>query len=85
MWIESELEAGQPIPSPLDPQTFSGRVTLRLPPSVHQRAAILAELEGVSLNRLLSAAIASYVPPSSTGPRGGASSVRRSKKGANHV
>ena len=65
IWIESELEAGQRIPEPLDSQAFSGRVTLRLPPSVHHRAALLAELEGVSLNRLLSAAIASYAPPAS--------------------
>lgn len=77
LWIESEIEAGQPIPSPLDPQAFSGRVTLRLPPSVHQRAAVLAELEGVSLNRLLSAAIASYAPRPEGPPATGAPRRKR--------
>ena len=35
--------------------------TLRLLPSVHERASMLARLEGVSLNRLLSNAVSHYV------------------------
>ena len=59
-WVRSELEQGHDIPPPLDVQQYSGRVTLRLPPSVHERAAFWAAVEGVSLNRLLATAVAAY-------------------------
>jgi predicted RNase H-like HicB family nuclease len=61
LWIEAELEAGQEIPPPLDPEQFSGRLTFRIPPSMHYEAHLRAALEGVSLNRLLSAAVAHYL------------------------
>ena len=74
LWIEAEIEDGHEIPKPLQDTEFSGRLTLRLPPSIHERAAVLAQREGVSLNRFLSAAVAYYVglatehpaPPSPT-------------------
>lgn len=37
------------------------RVTLRFPPSLHERAVLRATLEGMSLNRFLSAAVATSV------------------------
>ena len=61
MWAESEHEAGHDIPRPLVAGEYSGRMTLRIPPSLHERAALQAQIEGVSLNRLLSAAVASYI------------------------
>lgn len=60
-WFESEIEADHPIPAPVDEDSYSGRVTLRLSPTVHRRAALRAMVEDVSLNRLLSAAVASYL------------------------
>lgn len=66
LWIEAELEAGQDIPPPLDPEQFSGRLTFRIPPSMHYEAHVRAALEGVSLNRLLSAAVAHYLGTEST-------------------
>ncbi len=60
LWVASQLEQGQEIPPPLAVAEYSGRVTLRLPPSLHERAALLAVAEGVSLNRWLSAAVAVY-------------------------
>lgn len=60
-WCSVELEAGHDIPEPIDPEQFSGRTQLRIPPSLHYRAHLRAELEGVSLNRLLSDAVSRYV------------------------
>jgi hypothetical protein len=60
LWVGAELKAARDVPEPLDPEAFSGRVTLRLPPSLHERASTLAALDGVSLNRWLSAAVAYY-------------------------
>jgi predicted RNase H-like HicB family nuclease len=60
-WIEAALEMGQEIPEPSDPHSYSGRVALRLPRSVHRRAAQLAEREGTSLNQFLVSAVAERV------------------------
>jgi antitoxin HicB len=66
--IESMLEHGQPIPSPSSEElSYSGHIALRVPPSLHARAAQLAAAEGVSLNRWLSNAIAYYAGMSSAG------------------
>ena len=47
-------EHGKSFPSPATPQDdFSGRVTLRLPKSLHRRLARDAENDGVSLNQHL--------------------------------
>lgn len=61
LWVESEIEAGNAIPPPLDLDQHSGRLTLRIPPSLHERAVTRAAAERVSLNRLLSSAIASHL------------------------
>ncbi len=60
-WIESELEEGRTIPEPALVGTYSGNTRLRLPRSLHERAAQRAELEGVSLNQLFVSAIAGYL------------------------
>jgi antitoxin HicB len=52
------LEHGDPIPEPLATREYSGRLALRLPPSLHRRVAERAALENVSLNRYLSDLIA---------------------------
>ena len=59
--IEVMLEHGIPIPEPIEPGKYSGRLQLRMPPSLHRRAALRAHVEGVSLNRMLSDAVAMYV------------------------
>ena len=52
-------EAGQAVPVPAAPlQEYSGRVTLRLPKSLHRALATRAVEEGVSLNSLLIATLA---------------------------
>ena len=50
-WIETKLDAGLPIPKPIDVNNYSGKFIVRLPKTLHQRLAIEAEKEGVSLNQ----------------------------------
>jgi len=56
--VDSMLDHGDAIPEPLNTREYSGRLALRLPPSLHGRIAERAALEGISLNRWLSDAIA---------------------------
>ena len=50
-WIETKLEAGLPIPMPIDDDKYSGKFVVRLPRSLHRRLAAEAERERVSLNQ----------------------------------
>ncbi|HLO84747.1 MAG TPA: type II toxin-antitoxin system HicB family antitoxin [Nostocaceae cyanobacterium] len=60
LWIETAFEAGDNIPLPSTDDSYSGKLMLRMPKSLHRRLAETAEREGVSLNQyivsLLSAA-----------------------------
>ena len=56
-WFEQCLKLGLPIPAPVEPQKYSGRIMLRMPPSLHQSLIRIAELEGVSLNQYMIAAL----------------------------
>ena len=60
-WIAASIEQGQEIPDPLDSADFSGRLVLRMPKGLHQRAALFAELEGVSLNHFIVTSLAEAV------------------------
>ena len=51
-YIEIKIENNLPIPIPETPNNYSGKFVVRLPKSLHQRLAIEAEKEGVSLNQL---------------------------------
>lgn len=57
-WIESALAQDFPIPPPFANQGYSGTISLRLPKSLHRRAAAFAQRDGVSLNQFLVTAIA---------------------------
>lgn len=74
LWVGHELDAGHDIPVPFDPEGFSGRVTLRMTPFLHERAQVRAAIERVSLNRLLEIAIGVYLgeraEPAATGDVG---------------
>lgn len=60
LWIETAYEAGDDIPLPNHDSTYSGKLVVRMPKSLHRSLAENAEREGVSLNQyilfLLSAA-----------------------------
>lgn len=62
-WLEVEIEAGHPIPTPsiLDVPSHSGRVLLRLPPVLHRHAAEWAEKNNTSLNQTLVAAVSFFL------------------------
>ncbi len=47
------------IPIPLADRTYSGQFKVRIPPQVHRALAVQAAEEGISLNRLASAKLAS--------------------------
>ena len=61
LWIEHELAQGRPIPEPWGSTTRSGDFRLRMPRSLHTRAATRAKIEGVSLNHLVVTALAAYM------------------------
>lgn len=51
-YIEVKLKEGLPVPAPETTEKYSGRFVVRLPKSLHQRLALEADREGVSLNQL---------------------------------
>lgn len=51
-YLEIKIEQGLPIPEAVDANNFSGRFVVRLPKTLHQRLAMEAENEGISLNQL---------------------------------
>lgn len=54
-------EKGRAMPQPYEPETqFSGRVTLRLPKTLHRGLATKAEEEGMSLNQLMVSVLATF-------------------------
>lgn len=62
---EAADASGKPFPQPkVHDDSFSGRISLRLPKSLHAKASYLAENEGVSLNQWLVYAISTQVQAS---------------------
>ena len=57
-WFETCLEQGIPIPLPIEPQKYSGKIIVRMPPSLHESLIRIAELEGVSLNEYMVSSLA---------------------------
>lgn len=52
-WILAAIEMGRPIPEPTPyKDSFSGRLLLRMPKSLHRDLTRAAEKEGVSVNQL---------------------------------
>lgn len=59
-WIKSNLERGLPVPEP-SPRNYSGKMMLRISPSLHKLLAHRAEAEGVSLNQYMATSLATSV------------------------
>ena len=54
--VVDDLKAsGEPVPDALAEKTYSGRLLVRIPASVHRTLATEAAEQGISLNRLVSA------------------------------
>lgn len=49
LWLEEAIARGDKIPKPI--HGYSGKMTLRMPSSLHQKIAEKAEREGVSINQ----------------------------------
>ena len=49
----------EPAPEPLSSRRYSGKFMVRIPPEVHQRLAVEAAEEDISLNRLVSSKLSS--------------------------
>jgi hypothetical protein len=56
-WIQTALDQGREIPSPRGEQTFSGRLLLRMPSTLHADLSRAAEAEGTSLNQFIVTAL----------------------------
>jgi predicted HicB family RNase H-like nuclease len=57
--VQDMAATGEPIPEPLAEKIFSGKFQVRIPPEQHRMLAIKAAEEKVSLNRYISAKLAS--------------------------
>lgn len=60
-WIKAATETGFKVPSPVDFDGASGKIALRVSRRIHREAMERASLEGISLNQLVSVAVASYL------------------------
>jgi predicted RNase H-like HicB family nuclease len=60
-WLRATLDLGQEIPGPFEERTFSGRVLVRFPASIHRRATEMAERENTSLNQFIVSAVSERV------------------------
>jgi antitoxin HicB len=60
-WLEGVIENGQPVPAPVEESEFSGRLVLRMPKSLHKKAARMAERDNVSLNQFIVIGLAQYL------------------------
>lgn len=57
LFIESYKERGLQLPEPSRVSKYSGQLRLRLPKSLHERAATMATKDGVSLNQYITNAV----------------------------
>jgi antitoxin HicB len=60
-WIASALEDGQPIPLPQTDEANLGRLSVKIPKSLHQELLELAVQEGVNLNTLVNVSLGKEV------------------------
>jgi antitoxin HicB len=60
-WINATLSQGQDIPDPMEANEYSGKFVVRMLKSLHKRAALWAQREGVSLNQFVVNCVAETV------------------------
>jgi RNA polymerase sigma-B factor len=60
-WIAEALEQGREVPEPRGASSYSGRLMLRMPHSLHAELARAAERDEVSLNQFITSSLASVV------------------------
>jgi predicted RNase H-like HicB family nuclease len=57
-WIQTYLELGNKMPVPLVSRKYSGKIIVRMPPTLHEVLTKLAENEGVSFNQYMISSLA---------------------------
>jgi antitoxin HicB len=60
-WISEALASGREVPEPRDASSYSGRLMLRMPQSLHAELAHAAERDDVSLNQFITGSLAGAV------------------------
>ena len=56
-WLQLNIKLGRVIPKPIRSRHYSGKVMLRMPPTLHESLMFRAAEQGVSLNRYLIASL----------------------------
>ena len=65
-WLQATIAKGLRVPEPVESTEYSGKLVVRLPKSLHKKAAYAAAREGVSLNQFIVSCIAEQVGAGST-------------------
>jgi predicted RNase H-like HicB family nuclease len=60
-WLQATIAKGLHVPEPIENTEFSGKLVVRLPKTLHKKAAHAAAREGVSLNQFIVSCIAEQV------------------------
>ncbi len=60
-WIEARLERGWPVPDPGELESCNGKLSVRIPKSLHRALRLKAKAEGVSLNQLTASLLSAAV------------------------
>jgi|SRR5215510_562994 len=65
-WLQATLAKGLHVPEPVESAEYSGKLVVRLPKTLHKKAAHAAAREGVSLNQFIVSCVAEQVGARST-------------------
>jgi predicted RNase H-like HicB family nuclease len=65
-WLQATIAKGLHVPEPIESAGYSGKLVVRLPKTLHKKAAHAAAREGVSLNQFIVSCVAEHVGASST-------------------
>src|SRR5262245_14319931 len=65
-WLQATIAKGLRVPEPVESTEYSGKLVVRLPKTLHKKAAYAAAREGVSLNQFIVTCIAEQVGAGST-------------------
>src|SRR5262245_31038918 len=60
-WLQATIAKRLHVPDPIESTEYSGKLVVRLPKSLHKKAAYAAAREGVSLNQFIVSCIAEQI------------------------
>jgi len=52
-YLQTLEKEGLPVPVPLAEKKFSGKIALRIDPTLHRDIVVKAQLEGISINKFI--------------------------------